>query len=71
MSEPIPFDPVSKAAVHVIKQLGYTVDVSREGETYRCTATHPEEGNRSSVGSDLQRAICDLAEKVGIDLEDG
>ncbi len=48
MSEPIAFDPVSRAALHVIEQLGYTVEVSREGETYKFTATHPAEGSQTS-----------------------
>ncbi len=65
------FDPVSRAALHVIKDLGYKVDVSREGETYKFTATHPTEGTKTSQGTDLLRTICDLAEDVGIDLKDG
>ena len=65
------FDPVSRAALHVIEQLGYTVDVSHEGETYKFTATHPAEDSRTSQGMDVLRTICDLAEKVGIELEDG
>lgn len=65
------FDPVSSAALHVIKDLGYTVEVSREDEAYKFTATHPADGTQTSQGTDLLRTICDLAEKVGIDLEDG
>lgn len=65
------YDPVSRAALHVIKDLGYKVDVSREGETYKFTAIHPAEGTQTSQGTDLLRTICDLAEKVGIELEDG
>ena len=65
------FDPVSRAALHVIEQLGYTVDVSREGETHKFTATHPTEGSQTSQGMDLLRTICDLAEEVGIEPEDG
>lgn len=65
------FDPVSRAALQVIKDLGYTVDLSRDGETYKFTATHPTEGAQTSEGMDLLRTMCDLAEKVGIELEDG
>ncbi len=71
MSEAMVLDPVSRAALYVIKDLGYTVDLSREGGSYKFTATHPTEGTQTSQGTDLLRTICDLAEKVGIDLEDG
>ncbi len=65
------FDPVSRAALLVIKDLGYKVDVSREGETYKFTATHPDEDTQTAQGTDLLRTMCELAEKVGIELEDG
>lgn len=64
-------DRVSKAVRDVIEMNDYAVDVSRDGEKYRLVATHRAWDSQTVEGTDLMRAMCELAEEVGIDLEDG
>lgn len=68
---PIPLGPVSKAVVDVIEMNEYVVDIEQDGEAYRTTAKHTDGTEHTAEGIDLFRAICDLAEDVGIDLKDG
>ena len=68
---PISLDPVSRAVVGVIEMNDYVVDIEQVGESYRATAKHAEGEMHAAEDADLFRTICDLAEKVGIDLEDG
>ncbi len=67
----VSLDPVSEAIVHVMRTNDYAVEVTQKGETYHTLATHPDGGTHSANGPDLYLTICALAEKVGIDLEDG
>ncbi len=67
----VSLDPVSQAIVHVMRMNDYAVDVTQEGETYHAVATHPDGERYAAEGAELYPTICALAEKVGIDLEDG
>lgn len=68
---PISLDPVSRAVVGVIEMNDCLVDLKEVGETYRATAKHRDGQVHAAEGTDLFRTICDLAENVGIKLEDG
>lgn len=67
----ITLDPVSEAIVHVMRMNDYGVDISQEAETFHAVATHPDGERHAAEGADLYPTICALAEKAGIDLEDG
>ena len=67
----ISLDAVSRAIVDVIRMNGYEVQVARHGEMYDAVATRADSERHVAKGPDLYLTICALAEKVGIDLEDG
>lgn len=67
----VSLDSVSQAIVDVMGMSGYAVEIRQEGETYHAVATHRDGDTRSANGPDLYLTICALAEKIGIDLEDG
>ncbi len=64
-------DTVSQAIVDVIRMNGYAVEVTEEGETYHAVATRADSESHVAKGPDLYVTICALAEKVGIELENG
>ncbi len=67
----VSLDPVSRAIVDVIRMNGYAVEITRPAETFRAVATHPNTEPHVATGDDLAATVCELAIKVGIDLEDG
>ncbi len=67
----IPLDTVSRAIVHVIRMNGYEVEIAQDGEMYDAVATGANSESHVAKGPDLYLTICALAEKVGIELEDG
>ncbi len=64
-------DRVSRAIVDVIRMNDYEVEITQDAEAYRAVATHPDGATHSADGPDLYLTVCALAEKAGIDLEDG
>ena len=64
-------DAVSRAIVGVIESSGFKVAIHRTTGGVRLTATSNKGDVAAVEGKDLFRAICELAESVGIDLEDG
>ena len=67
----ISLDTVSRAIVHVVRMNGYEVEIARDGELYRAVATGANSERHVAKGPHLYLTICALAEKVGIELEDG
>lgn len=65
------FDPTTSAVVWLMRQNGYKVEVVQDGETVRATATHPTEPPQNATGSDVYLTVCDLAERCGMELDDG
>jgi len=67
----VSLDSVSQAIVDVMEMSGYAVEVGRHGEMYCAVATHADGEKHAAEGADLYPTICALAEKVGVELEDG
>jgi hypothetical protein len=49
----------------------YAVDMTFVGDTYHGLAKPPDGETYTAKGTDLFRTVCELADQVGIDLEDG
>lgn len=60
-----------QAVVWLMKKNGYQVDIRRDGETFRATATHPSEPTQTAEGTDDYKVVCDLTTKCGMELDDG
>ena len=67
----VTLDPVCRAILDVIRLNDYTVHILREDEAYRLKARHRDGSVCSIEGTDIYRAVCDLAEQLGIKLDDG
>jgi transcriptional regulator with XRE-family HTH domain len=67
----VSLDPVSRALVDLMRANGYRVDIRQRGETYCVVAEHPTEAHQTAEGPDVHEVLCALAERCGIDLENG
>lgn len=69
--EPTPLDATSRAIVMLMERNGYEVFIKSQDGSHQWTAVD-ERGERYIVrGDDRYEALCGLAERIGIDLEDG
>ncbi len=65
-------DPPTKALIEVIGSAGYGVQVGMATGCHVVEATDRETGETFVVrGDDLYRTVVELAQQVGIEIEDG
>ena len=65
-------DPVTKVVVETIGDAGYRVDIGADGHGTNVVTAVAADGERFVVrGPDLYLMVVELAQQVGIDLEDG
>ena len=67
-----PMDPVTKAVMETIGGAGFAVTLGHDNGLHVLEATAENTGELFVVrGDDLQATAIELAEQVGIELEDG
>jgi hypothetical protein len=65
-------DGTTRAILKQITNLGYAVFVRESGFGHEVTAIHSASGERYGVTDrDLYAAACQLADTLGVDLQDG
>ena len=65
-------DPVTKSVIEVVGTAGFAVTLGHDDGLHVIEATEIDSGDLFRVtGDDLQATAIELAEQVGIELEDG
>lgn len=55
----------------LLEQNGYSVAIGQDGSTFHITATHETEPTRKLAGTDGYSVLCEIAERCGMELDDG
>ena len=64
-------DPTTKAVIEVIRGAGYAVSLRYDKVTFTATAQDAGGETWTVTAAEPYAAVCELAEQVGIELEDG